>query len=216
MYKNMPDISISFTSNIPAEVFVDFTKAIQAEGLNLQIQERDTEGPFNILEWMVPTAAIVCIAKPYFDGFLGKMGEDHYEILRKGIGRLWAKFFGGDRVVPQRRIAQSGGNILRTEYTLSFSILTQSKDGRLIKLMLKEEISQQEYQDATDTFLTFIEGHHKGVEGTEIPKQFCSVGIDDRLFVTYDAVKKEIQFLDILPEHIRKELIDKKSIHRTL
>ncbi|MCW5199634.1 hypothetical protein VU05_02775, partial [Desulfobulbus sp. F1] len=201
MDKKLPDIAISFVNRIPAEIFGDFTKAIQAEGLDLQIKEREPEGPFNVLEWLTPTAAVVYIAKSYFDGFLGEMGKEHYGVLRKGIAALWAKFFGSDRVVPQIKRVEAGGNILRTEYTLSFSILTQSKDGRRIKLMLKEEISQQEYQDAIDAFLIFIERHHNDVEGTEIPEQFCSEGIDNNLFVSYDAVRKEIQFLDILPEH---------------
>ena len=198
MAQKLPDITVSFMNRIPAEVFGDFTKAIHAEGLDLEIKEREPEGPFNTLEWLAPTTVILYIAKSYFDGFLngflGKMGEDHGEILRKEIARLWAKFFGSDRVVPQIKRVEAGGNILRTEYTLSFSILTQSKDGRRIKLMLKEEISQQEYQDATDAFLTFIERHHNGVDGTEIPEQFCSEGIDDNLFMSYDAVRKEIQF----------------------
>ncbi|WP_417909455.1 hypothetical protein [Candidatus Electronema sp. PJ] len=213
MDKKLPDITISFYDNISSEVFDGFVRAIKAEGLDLRVKEKKPAIFFSAEEWLVPTAVVVYIAKSYFDGFLGEMGKEHYGVLRKGIAALWAKFFGSDRVVPQGRLMAAGGEIRRTEYTHTFSILVQSNDGRLIKLILKEEISKHEYQDATDAFLTFIERHHAGVEGTEIPEQFCSEGIDHQLFVSYDAVRKEIQFRDILPEHIRRELMHNKSIH---
>jgi hypothetical protein len=45
---------------------------------------RESSGPYMSLEWYLPTAAIIYLAKPYFQGLLQEAGKDHYVAIRGG------------------------------------------------------------------------------------------------------------------------------------
>jgi hypothetical protein len=75
-------IGLSYTTRVSPDTFVEFERLVTAEGLGLQIEQRDEDGPFSSFEWLIPTAVVLFIGKAYFDGFLKEMGKDHYALLR--------------------------------------------------------------------------------------------------------------------------------------
>ena len=138
------------------------------------------------------------------------MGKDHYGFLKKGIGRLWARFFGKDTTVPKVKV-MTGGGIRKSEYTHTFSVVAHANDGRTIEFMLPEDIGEDEFTLHIDAFLDFLCKHYDGDHNAAIPSKFNVKGIDDHVFVSLSVDKRKIHFIDPLPTHVRNQLSHNKA-----
>ena len=106
---NNPHLAVSYIEKFPPERFVRFSSDVEAPSLNILIESRPEPGPFAALEWLIPTAVIVYIAKSYFESFLKEMGKDHYVLLKKGLRNLGASLLGNN--APQIRLIGTAGKI---------------------------------------------------------------------------------------------------------
>jgi hypothetical protein len=64
---------------------------LSKEGLKIEIKQHPIKA-YASLEWMIPPLFFAYFAKPYFEGFLNKAGEDHYEVLKRWILKMNSKF----------------------------------------------------------------------------------------------------------------------------
>ena len=90
MKENLPDILFVYPDGIPDEFINNEISEFYFENLDIKIQKKGNE-PFSSFEWIYPTAFIVCIFKPYFEGFMSEAGKDHYQILKKGLKKYIEK-----------------------------------------------------------------------------------------------------------------------------
>jgi len=178
---------------------------LESVGLKCEPWRMEAPGPQNSLEWFIPTAIVLFIAKPYLESFLGEMGKDHYGLLKKGLGRLWVRFFGRDTTVPPVTVMTAGG-IRKPEYTHTFSVVAATNDDRSIKLMLPDGIGEAEFALHMGAFLDFLCRHYAGDDNAAIPRRFSVKGIDDHVFVTLSADKRGVRFLDPLPTDVRDQM----------
>ena len=78
-----PHIALLHVDSVPTEYFRDFVETVRSEKLDFRVLERPSV-PMAGIEWLMPTAIFVYLAKPYFESFLKEMGKDHYALVNGG------------------------------------------------------------------------------------------------------------------------------------
>jgi hypothetical protein len=157
-----PIMGLSYTTRISPDTFAEFERLVVAEGLGLDIEQRDEDGPFASFEWLIPTAVVLFIGKAYFDGFLKEMGKDHYALLKTGLKSLYSRLLGPNS--PKVAIVSAGKISTNQPYSLIFSIFAEADEGARFKLLLPHSASETEYEATVEAFLTFLEGYYAGTE----------------------------------------------------
>lgn len=131
------DILLKFEDDFNEASFLDFYKIVNVDNLKFKFLCTPPMGPMAGVEWLMPTAAILYITKPYFESFLSEMGKDHYFLLKKGAKLLWSKFFGKEE---SQRVLVSSNNapnkIKNDIFSFDFSIVIMLENKRKIKLLI--------------------------------------------------------------------------------
>ena len=203
----MSDVRLIYFDWIPDQEIDRACSDLRDVGLECESFKTRPPGPWNSVEWFVPTAIVLIIAKPYLQSFLGEMGKDHYSLLKKGVAKLWRHFFSKDTTVPDVTLMSKGG-ILKSEYTHTFSVVAETNDGRMIKLLLPADIGEDDFALHFDVFIDFLCRHYAGDEGAAVPSCFCVKEIDDQIFVTLAENRQNVRFLDPLPRDIRNDMVN--------
>lgn len=189
------DIFIKHEDDIESSTFDSFVNTVSHEKLSLEIMMTSKSGPMAGVEWLLPTATIIIIAKPYFQSFMSEMGKDHYILLKKGFNNLREKFFGEN--VSQRVLLTSSraSNKVKNKYSFDFSIVAEAKSGKNFKLLIPKEITKEEYENTISLFLDFMEQYHND-----------KISIDDDKFIfgktvllAYNKEVEELEFINPLP-----------------
>lgn len=199
-------IGLIHSKLIPENCVQDFLTQIESPKLKLNIKKRTSRGPYNCIEWLIPSAFILSIPTIYVTAFIGEIAKDHYPILKKGIWGLWKKLYSKNKTIPTPTIrAVSTGKKLGKGYSFIFSIISYAKDGRKMKFLVKENISYSDFKVAIGGFLEFLHDYHVN-HSIEIPDKFSNILHDKTLFLTYDKHSKKIKFLDMYPPDVRKKI----------
>ena len=156
---------------INLDVIVGFEEDIQSPGLKVLVEPVPMPRVRAALEWLVPTAIIVYIAKPYFESFLSEMGKDHYAIAKKALGNLRARI--QERFGERLRLSATKGK-LRSDidrFSPVFLIEAQSPFEYRVKLLIQTEMQPEQFNLAMDAFLNLLAGSYGAMELTEQSKQ---------------------------------------------
>jgi len=189
------DIFIRHEDDINSSTFDSFINTISSDKLSLEVMKVPRSSPMAGVEWLLPTATIIIIAKPYFQSFMSEMGKDHYILLKKGLNNLRERFFGKD--VSQRVLVTSSNapNKAKNKYSFDFSIIVEVKNGKDFKLLIPKEITQEEYENTITIFLNYIEQYYDN-----------KINIDDDKFIfgktallAYDKKSGKLEFINSLP-----------------
>lgn len=63
---------------------------LENDGLSIEKKQHPIQA-YASLEWMIPPLVFAFFTKPYFEGFLNKAGENHYEVLKRLILKMNSK-----------------------------------------------------------------------------------------------------------------------------
>ena len=203
----MPDetlhLGISYGKGIDPIAVADFEADVATQGLAVKTEERPESGPLAGMEWFLPTAIMVIIAKPYFESFLGEAGKDHYHILKKALVKLGQKFLGKN--APQMTLVYTKGKALSNtpKYSLVFSAYGEIKHGLRLKLLVEPDTSQAELEGAIGAFISTLTSMH---DGTYQPGQLegfdGTTPIGGTVLVTYDSKGSKLVVVDPRPRSV--------------
>lgn len=204
MYISGPalQIAVSYEQNIPEEIVSHFVSEIASPGLDVKSEAREPGFQAGFV-WLVPTAVIIFIGKAYFDSFLKEMGKDHYNLLKKSITALWKYFFGNERTIKVNLVSTKGKVSSEAQYSSSFSLMSDVLVEYRLKYLLKDNISQADFEKSIAQFFSFLEELSSGVLNPEIRQHLESKGIIGRtILLTYDDGKLKV--LHPLPDRNAK------------
>ncbi len=139
-------------------MFDQFSETVENESLNLKRQSVPSQGPQNSLVLLSLPAIALMIAAPYFAGFLNEAGKDHYKILKNAILQLWhylRKKLTNDNDDFKFQLMTSKGEF-KTEYSMLFSIYTQTNNGIRVKFLIRNDWSEKESEAAIEAFLNLL------------------------------------------------------------
>jgi hypothetical protein len=83
-----PALGVSRRSAVPQSWVDDFLAEVQRDDLRVDVREQG-ERLYAGVEWLMETALVVYIARPYLDSMLSELGKDHYKILKGAALKLY-------------------------------------------------------------------------------------------------------------------------------
>lgn len=155
---------VVLSSSIPDECIRPFVDAASEGDLAITVDRRPGDESYAGLEWYLPTAVVLYLSAPYFDGLLGELGKQHYRAIRQGIVSLWSTLFGSDRTVRIRVFASGSSKVdPNPEYSRGLSVMARTGGGKIYKLLLRDAASREELDASISSFLDFFTCVNAGV-----------------------------------------------------
>ena len=191
-------ILIARQEDIPPEVVGDFTTTLSE--LSIPFQAEETERRiFNALEYYIPTALVIFLAKPFFDAFLKKAGEDSYVLFKRGLGALVSR---ASRI-KVRIISNSPQKISETSpYSRVVSIYSHSPSGARIKFLLPAEDSEDECLQIIDSILSLLRENHAGDSDDQLSRILSTTKTRSLKVLRYDSDSASWHLLE--PSYVSK------------
>jgi len=189
---------------INSDVIAGFDGDIQAPGLKVLVESVPMMGARSALEWLMPTAIVAYIAKPYFTAFLTEMGKDHYAVTKKAFGNLRARI--NERFGERLKLVASKGKLGSDAHKFSpvFSIEAQSPCGYRLKLLVQTDMQQERFNLAIEAYFNLLAQIYGTEELTPHSKSLlsnkpaCSV-----LLVCFNEESRELEHVNPMPENKR-------------
>jgi hypothetical protein len=137
-------------------------------------------GPIAGLEAHIPAAVALFVAAGYFNGFLRKLGEDHYCLVKSMAKRLLER--AGKTSV--RTVTASGP--VQTVHAMNFSVAADLPSGARCKLMLKADLSPDQAARAVDLFLDLVRDAYRERSIPAVQELLTGPPIWNEVVLTYD------------------------------
>lgn len=196
MAENRPALAIVLSDVLPEAFGEGLRERLAAPDLPVTV-ERMRMGPFAGLEVYLPSAVMLFVAAGYFNGFLQKLGEDHYGAV-KDVAKTLLRRASTSRVTP---IASRGK--LLSGFSLAYSITGELVPGVSLKLVLRTEVDEANGERGVAAFLDLIRNIHLGQVGEqEIKSLLAHRPIGGVIVVTFDATTGTI--VPVPPPHAMK------------
>lgn len=198
-----PHLVLLHTDNISADYFADFTETVRVDKLELQLRSRPAGAVFAGVEWLIPTAIVAYIAKPYFESFLKEMGKDHYGLIKEGLKKIYAKVAGVD--APKMSVVSSAGKSNKEQpYSMFFSVVVEGPQGNTFKLLIPRPISESQYEIAIGAFLDFTQRLYSNGMDEQFELALKAIPNHGKtLLVVYDVAAKHLKPIDPFAGHRR-------------
>ena len=198
MLDTKPHIALLHHSEVPTRFLDELCASVNADSLRLERVSRPEPSPQMGIEWLAIPAMAVFLLKPYFDGFLNEVGKDHYHGLKRTLKSLWGKLFSKDRKFRAAIVTASG--VKKLEYSMLFAVYAAYDEGKLVKLLIPEDCSEEEYCAGIEAFLDFVEAYHSGKSKNKIAINLNPEGGSGSItLVTYDGKSKSLRNVGIRP-----------------
>lgn len=136
---------------MPDSVLDALSASLKSQNLDVRVEPRPP-AIFAAFEWAIPTIVVAYLAKPFFEAFLQEAGKDSYLALKTGLLALFKVLFGSK---PEKR--EPGRSLV-------FSIQFHDAEGRLVKCVFPEGMTNKEYGKVLDELQTLLaaEFGHEG------------------------------------------------------
>lgn len=206
--EKLPHIGLDLPDNFPEELISKFKEELYHPELAIGIRKIHLGGPYNSMEWAIPTAIGVYILKPYFESFLSEAGKDHYEVLKKWIKKTAEN---SRQIKVTTLAASSSTDKLDSGNTQSksFSIQIISKRGtHKIKFLFDENLSQQSWDNAIDKLFVLMKEHYSQDDGDLITINLLKDNLDANVWAIISSDDDEWKFLDF------RKIAEKKIAQR--
>ena len=190
-------IALLHHNEVPAELLDEFCASVGS--FRFERVSLPEPGPQMGMEWLAFPAIAVFLLKPYFDSFMKEAGKDHYHVLKKALNALWGQLFSKDREFQFAVVTASG--VKKLDYSMMFAIYARIDDGRVVKLLIPEECSEEEYSASIEAFLAFVESYHSRTSRDEITVNLNpAIGSGNIVLIAYDKNSKSLRNVDIRPK----------------
>lgn len=137
---------------------VDAIQDLEAAGLGCTVEHSDL-GPQAFVEWLFPTAVLIWVGEKYFGAMLAEAGKDHYQMLKRGLGRLYDKALSRGASVIRRLRRQDGSLVADAYFSGNLSFAYASPEGWTVKLLFPLDVSASQYERACVAFAGLIADH---------------------------------------------------------
>lgn len=160
-----PDLDLSFASGLEEQTLKEMTEHLREGGARVNLRRRPPAGPYASLEWLIPTAVVLWVMKPYVQAFSAETGKLHANALHKGLSTLWNKVFGPKPEIAPRIIGTKG-KVGPEVFSHGVSVKATRNDGGGVTLLFPPSTSTEDFLLATDLFIGLMEIHY-ALNGTD-------------------------------------------------
>jgi hypothetical protein len=195
---------IYHNEEIPVDFFDEFLAKAKESQIPVALRSQKNE-PMMVIDWLLPTAVIVYLTKPFIDDILRRASKDFgdyvYPKIKNVINTLAAKVLIGTR--NRLKLVTPSGPEPREGKSAFFSLTSETVQQMQVKFVFEEGRSERDYEIQVEQALKLLSGHyfdqHRG------PFLNASVARGTKtIFMLYDGQKRNWQPADVI-EEIRKE-----------
>lgn len=196
---SMTNVTLIYDDALSTDVVQEFKNIVGSGGVNFRLVDSQRNIAMASLEWLMPTAALIYIAKSYFDGFLSEAGKDHYRKLKDGV-----KFL-GEKLKDFEIVKVGGpGNKARDKFSYSYSIWFESDSGIRFKCLFPRNLSKEDMDKSIDLFLELIQNYYIGWLDGEFERVLSeSLPIGGVILISCDPKSGAVEIIDPLPSNVR-------------
>ena len=122
-------------------------------------------------------------------------GKDHYLILKNALKALWGKLFSRERTFRIAIVTVSGQKKLK--YSMLFAIYASVDNDQLVKLLIREGCSEDDYSESIDAFLNLVESYHsRKPDDKQVVDPESKENGGKIILIEYDGKKKCLRIVD--------------------
>jgi hypothetical protein len=191
------DIGIVYQDDMPEQLVLDLAKDLREANVEVEIEKRPNV-PFIALEWAIPTAIIVYLAKPYIDSFLKEAGKDHYLIVKEKLTKFAQKVL----KIRRRTIvsSQSPNKVSKDNpVSSSFSLCSITIDGRPLKFLFLGDREDDYYEYCINEIFSVLLNHAQEFPDDYISNQADRLPRRSRdIYMFFDESAKKWKAVDIV------------------
>jgi hypothetical protein len=190
------DIGISYQDDMPEQLVLDLAKELREANVEVEIEKRPNT-PFIALEWAIPTAIIVYLAKPYIDSFLKEAGKDHYLIVKEKLTKFAQKVL---KIRRQTVVSSQSPNKVRADNPVSssFSLCSITIDGRPLKFLFLGDREDDYYEYCINEIFSVLLNHAQEFPDDYISNQADRLPRRSRdIYMFFDESAKKWKAVDI-------------------
>ena len=151
-------LALVYDEQVPPHLLDEFYHDLEAKSLVVQRQAVPSRGVYLSVDEWLPTAVFLYLAKSYFDPFLKQAGSDHYVYLKKALKKLWNRLF--DKDSTHRFMVVSSEGEAKLEHSPFFSIYAALNNERMVKFLIRDGCSEDEFADGCEAFLKLLVSYH--------------------------------------------------------
>ena len=191
------DIEISYIEDLPEQVISDFVQELREANVTVNIESRPN-GTFMALEWAIPAAIIAYLAKPYIDGLLKEAAKDHYAIVKEKLSKFTRRI---SKVKQVTIVSSQSPNKLHKDNPVSnsFSIWSQTIDGRPLKFLFFGDRDDDYYERCIDEVFNVLLNHAEEFPNDYISNQADRLPRKSReIYLLFDESAKTWKPVDIV------------------
>jgi hypothetical protein len=197
---------ISVGHGVSESRYVEAVADLEAANFPTLIERREPAF-FAALTYLIPTAIVLYLLKPYSEKFLTKLAEDNYDSCKLALKKLWATCLADNRQLRQQLIGTKG-KISETSLGAELSFLATTVDGQNFVLLFPNGISTSDFLAAVTLFYSLIADHDNNLElsilSQQTPFQF---GRARQRILTWTTDFGRLVEVDVIESARRKTLV---------
>src|SRR5579884_2756592 len=140
---------LAHSRQMPESLFVDFRRECDSHSIPYTVKLR-SEQMYASLDWAIPAAVALFVAKPFLETILKKAADDAYPGLKRAATKLVTALFGQDASESRKHVS------------LLFAIYLQDRNGNEIKALFWEGVDIGTQHRAIDELFSLIADHYLG------------------------------------------------------
>jgi hypothetical protein len=189
-------LGLEIPENTPDILAEKLIEEINSPNICIEINKRPTL-VYAAIEWVIPTAIVAYVLKPYFESFLQEVGKDHYIILKNWL----KKTVDNGRAIKVTTITSdySPDKIVNQDnQSKSVSLILQTKNDKSIKLLFDNDLEKEDWDNAIDQLLEYAIEHYEKYPNDKLTDTIKGFEEDIRfkIYVLIDKETKKLVFLD--------------------
>lgn len=162
------DLEIQFPARLSREPADQFVSEVQHAKLRLAEEEAPICGAGGGPAWLLPTAVVAYVFRPYFKAFLTEAGRSHYQLLSRALARLAQSYLRKSAITLESYSDPSEVPLSSEGISLEFSVVAKTSDDKEIKLLLNPRSSDEQIELIVSKFLAVVERYYLSGELDEI------------------------------------------------
>jgi hypothetical protein len=150
---------ISVASYVSESTYEEAVAELETAQFPVSIERREPE-VFAAFQYLMPTAIVVYLLKPFAEKFLNRLAEDSYDLCKSAIKKLWHHFLANNRTFRPQLVG-TRGKVLDGDLGIELSFVAKTTDGQFFRLLFPSGISAPEFQRAILEFYLLMEQHDR-------------------------------------------------------
>jgi hypothetical protein len=179
-------ITISALNGTPTSIFEELENFTKEENIEFHSETRESQAMAG-LEDFLPAAVMIYIAKPFFDSYLSKAGEDAYLMTKK----VFSKLIESCRSLPFYEYSSGKQKIDRkSPNSRKISLHIQRLDGQPVKILIPKELSKNETELMIECLFIELEKYYSNDDSCLIKEELDKNKSRGQSLVYYESSTK--------------------------